>query len=394
MELPQRGAEDTCQEGVSSIGHSGLPPGDADGREELNRISRRSAFAPLLNLPAGSFAFIMATGIVSLAAIPLGHDNIAAALFALNLLAFPLLCVFLLVRLNQHLLGVLSELCDHRTAPGVLTVVAAASILGDQFVLFASNHQVAAALWIGSLVLCIGLVYAFFVSMTIRRVKPSLALELDGSWLLTVVATQAIAILATHISGVFSRPDIVVFVALCFFLLGGVFYLTVIWLIVQRWLFELMPPEQLTPSYWINMGAAAITTLAGERLLSVLDVNPLTAVLARFIEAMTVLFWAIATWWIPLLVTLLVWRHIVHRIRPSFRLEYWSMVFPLGMYTAATSALSRQDGAQFLAGIPRLSFWIALTSWLLGFVGMMRHLWRLRGGGQRNWTHADAETSL
>jgi tellurite resistance protein TehA-like permease len=393
MELPQRAAEDTCQEGVSPIGHSGLPPGDADGREELNRISCRSAFAPLLNLPAGSFAFIMATGIVSLAAIPLGHDNIAAALFALNLLAFPLLCVFMLFRLIQHPLGVLSELCGHRAAPGVLTVVAATSILGDQFVLLASNLQVAAALWIGSLVPWIGLVYAFFVAMTIRRVKPSLALGLDGAWLLTVVATQAIAILATHISGVFSRPDIVVFVALCFFLLGGVFYLTVIWLIVQRWLFEPMQPEQLTPSYWINMGAAAITTLAGERLLSVLGANPLTAVLARFIEAITV-FWAIATWWVPLLVTLLVWRHIVHRIRPSFRLEYWSMVFPLGMYTAATSALSRQDGAQFLAGIPRLSFWIALTSWLLGFLGMMRHPSRLRGGGQRNWTHADAKTSL
>jgi tellurite resistance protein TehA-like permease len=190
--------------------------------------------------------------------------------------------------------------------------------------------------------------------MTIKRVKPPLALGLDGAWRLTVVATQAIAILATHISGVFFRPDIVVFVALCFFLLGGVFYLTVISLIVQRWLFEPMQPEQLTPSSWINMGAAAITTLAGEGLVSVAGDDPLTAVLTQAIEAVTVLFWAIATWWIPLLVTLLVWRHIVNRIRPSFRLEYWSMVFPLGMYTAATWALSRQEGAQFLAVIPPL----------------------------------------
>lgn len=333
MELLQRAAKDTHREGASPIGHSGLPPGDADGREGPNRISRRSAFAVLLlNLPGGSFAFIMATGIVSLAAIPLGHDNVATALFALNLFAFPLLCVFMLVRLIQHPLGVLSELRDHRTAAGLLTVVAATSILGDQFVLLASNRQVAAALWIGSLTLWIGLVYAFFVAMTIKPVKPPSALGLDGAWLLTVVATQAIAILSTHISGVFSRPDIVVFVALCFFLLGGVFYLIMISLIVQRWLLEPMQPEQLTPSYWINMGAASITTLAGERLLSVVGADPLTAVLARSIKAVTVLFWSIATWWVPLLVTLLVWRHIAHRIRPSFRLEYWSMVFPLGMY--------------------------------------------------------------
>ena len=92
---------------------------------------------------------------------------------------------------------------------------------------------------------------------------------MDGSWLLTVVATEAIAILAAHVSDVFSRPEIVIFMSLCLFLLGGALYLILISLIVQRWLFEPMQPEQLTPPYWINMGAAAITTLAGARLLSI-----------------------------------------------------------------------------------------------------------------------------
>jgi gluconokinase len=31
-------------------------------------------------------------------------------------------------------------------------------------------------------------------------------------------------------------------------------------------------------------------------------------------------------------------------IRPAFCLDYWPIVFPLGMYTAATWALSRQNG--------------------------------------------------
>ena len=56
----------------------------------------------MLDLPGGSFAFNMATGIVPLAAIPLGHDNVAAAFFALNLFAFPLLCVFMLVRFEKE----------------------------------------------------------------------------------------------------------------------------------------------------------------------------------------------------------------------------------------------------------------------------------------------------
>ena len=91
------------------------------------------------------------------------------------------------------------------------------------------------------------------------------------------------------------------------------------------------------------MGAAAITTLAGASLASIAGANPLVGLVPP-IDAATALFWAIATWWIPLHTVLLIWRHVVHRIPPSLRLEYWSMVFPLGMYAASTWALSNQKG--------------------------------------------------
>jgi tellurite resistance protein TehA-like permease len=378
MGLLQTGADDTRRADVSPVKRRGWPAGGEDGREGLGRVPRRSVFASLVaDLPGGSFAFVMATGIVSIATMRLGRGGIAGALFAVNLVAFALLWVLMLVRLVRHPAAVLGELRNHRTGAGFLTSVAATSILGNQFVLLASNREVAAALWLCSLALWVGLTYAFFVSMTIRPVKPPLAGGLDGAWLLTVVATEALAILATHVASVFSRPDIVVFVGLCLFLLGGGSYLILISLIVHRWLFEPMQPEQLTLPYWINMGAAAIAALAGARLVSIAGSDPLIAEIAQPIFAAVVLFWSIATWWIPLLVTLLVWRHIVHGIRPSFRMEYWSMVFPLGMYTAASWALSRQNGAEFLAVIPRVTLWIALAAWLLGFIGMIRHLWRL-----------------
>ena len=39
-------------------------------------------------------------------------------------------------------------------------------------------------------------------------------------------------------------------------------YAVIITFILYRWLFEHMLPGELTPSYWFDMGAAAIATLA------------------------------------------------------------------------------------------------------------------------------------
>jgi hypothetical protein len=50
-----------------------------------------------------------------------------------------------------------------------------------------------------------------------------------------------------------------------------------------------------------------------------------------------------------------------HRVPSSLRLEYWSKVFPLGMYTAATWTLSNQKGAYFLAVILSVCIWAALA---------------------------------
>jgi hypothetical protein len=115
----QTAADDTGLGRVSPVECQRFPADDEDDRRGLNRRSLRSAFAALvLDLPGGSFAFVMATGIVSIAAMRLGRGEVAAALFAINLIAFPLLCVLMLVRLFRHPTTVLTELRNHRTGPG------------------------------------------------------------------------------------------------------------------------------------------------------------------------------------------------------------------------------------------------------------------------------------
>ena len=70
----------------------------------------------------------------------------------------------------------------------------------------------------------------------------------------------------------------------------------------------------------------------------------------------------------------MVWRHLIRRVRLVYQFDYWSLVFPLGMYAAATLSFTQTIGAEFLTFVPRFFFWAAIAAWCLTFFGMMRRL--------------------
>ena len=320
----------------------------------------------------------MATGIVSVAAWFLGLAPIAWLLLAVNAVAFGVLAVLALLRVRHHAPAIVAELRDHRTGPGFLTIVAGTNVLGDQISLIASRQHVAAVLWVGASLLWLFLVYGFFVGIATRSRKPPLATGIGGTWLLVAVAPESAAILGAQTAHVFASPPAVVFASLSLYLLGGALYVVLITLIVYRWLFLPMTPEEFDPPYWINMGAAAITTLAGARLSEAVGGIPMLAEIRGYIVGETVLFWSIASWWIPLLAAVMIRRHRVGRVPLSYDFDYWAMVFPLGMYSAATMNFSRAVGATFLTPVGHLFFWLALTAWCLTFFGTIRDLLRRR----------------
>ena len=251
-------------------------------------------------------------------------------------------------------------------------------MLGEQFSLLTLHQHVAAVLWLFASAFCAGLVYGFFAVRTTRAAKPPLTAGLDGSWLLVVVATQSSAILGVRVAGVFSSPEFVIFVCLSLFMMGGALYFLIIVFILYRWLFLPMTPEDLTASYWINMGAAAIATLAGAHLVSAVDFYPMLTGTRGYMVGATMLFWSVASWWVPLLAVVMAWRHSYGGIRLVYRVEYWSMVFPLGMYTAATFTFAQAIGAEFLIVLSRVTFWVAFGSWCAVLLGMIRHLFAHR----------------
>jgi tellurite resistance protein TehA-like permease len=190
-----------------------------------------------------------------------------------------------------------------------------------------------------------------------------------------VVAAQSVAVLGAQLAVGFEvyRPHVLLF-CLGMWLGGGMLYIWIISLIFYRYTFFTLSPTDLAPPYWVNMGAVAISTLAGTMLVGAAPISPMLTSLLPFLKGFTLLFWATATWWIPMLLILGVWRHVYERFPLKYDPLYWGAVFPLGMYTASTVRVARMIETDFLMALPRVFVFVALTAWGLTMFGLVRHL--------------------
>lgn len=329
------------------------------------------------------FALVMATGIVAIAAYLDGLVLISRVLTWLNVLAFVVLWLMTLARLILYPADMFKDLVDHGRGVGFFTAAAGTAVLGSEAVVVSGRYWVGLVLWFLAASLWALLTYVIFTALTVKQQKPSLAEGINGGWLLAVVATEAVSQLATLLSPAFaSQSDQLLFAALCLWLSGGMLYIWMISLIFYRYTFFVFSSSDLMPPYWINMGAVAISTLAGALLIQYAPDAQFLPVLVSFLKGFTLFFWATATWWIPMLAILGVWRHGYKRFKLVYDPLYWGLVFPLGMYSAATRRLSEVMTAPFLHSIAHSFVYVALVVWSISFIGLLRRLIGLAFGKQ------------
>jgi len=339
----------------------------SDTNKELGLVARSIA-----GLFPGYFALVMATGITSIATHLLEMAWIAKPLVYVNMAAFAILWLCLIVRLINFFPRVRTDFTDHGRGPGFFTIVAATCVLGSQLVIVTGEYRVATWLWFFGIFCWIAIMYGFFTAVTVREDKPTLQKGISGAWLIAAVATQSVSVLGTLLSQHLENyREIVLFFTLSMFLVGCMLYLMLITLIFYRFTFLGITLETLTPPYWINMGAVAITTLAGARLILASTEWHFLDEIKPFLKGFTLFFWASGTWWIPLLFILGFWRHVYKRFPLRYDPQYWGMVFPLGMYTACTFQLSKALDFPPLMVIPRVSVYLAVIAWAVAFAGLI-----------------------
>jgi tellurite resistance protein TehA-like permease len=328
----------------------------------------------LKTLSPGYFAMVMATGIVAIAAHLHGLAVVAEVLFWLNALFLAGLVVATGARVVRHPQAFAADIRSHSRGIGFFTMAAAAAVFGTELDLQKSDTQLAALFWAIAALLWLVMTYGLLAVLMAQRDKPRLAHGLNGGWLVIVVAPQSVTVLTVLLvaHGAFAglAPPLM-FAALSLWLGGGALYLWISTLIVLRYAFVPLAPQDLSPTDWINMGAAAISALAGSTLAQHATLSPLLAEILPFTKGFTLFFWAIATAWIPMLAVLGIWRYLICGLPIAYEALDWGGVFPLGMYSVSTLSLTEILEAPFLAGLSQAFTFIALAAWLWTFVGLL-----------------------
>lgn len=360
----------------------------------------------IATLDHANFGFVMSTGIVSIAFLELGVDAVAWPLAAFNIGCHALLVALFGARVALFPGRVAADLRDPERHWGTLTFVVATNTVGAQVLLFFDAVGVATVLWVTAVVATPLLLYYLFVTEFIGAWEADVSERIDGAFLLVIVCMQSLAILGGLLADALpAYTDGIVLLSMSYFGSGYVLYFVVLTVVTYRLLDGAVRPEDWTGPYWITMGGAAITTLAGTTLEPRLASIPAWEPYAPVILGVTFLTWAIATWWVPLLLAVDVWKFLTGGVEgrppgwvllvPWSRLAFgrrlhayaptaWGRVFPMGMYAACTLNLAGVGTFSLLAVVPAYWGWFVLVIWGLTFVGMGRAVGRaaMRGGAR------------
>lgn len=345
--------------------------GAADPRRRPGRLPGWATSVE--NLNPGAFAFVMATGIVSTALAAEGLRAISAVLLVVGIAGYLALWAAYAWRLVRRRQRVVRDLAGPQGF-AFLTVVAASNVLASRLV---AGHRIGAA----AVLLAVGtagwLVLGYGIPLLlITAGRPcsrsstfnvNLGEQVNGTWFVWVVGTESVAVAAASLAHFVAGGALAGFASVCW-AVGLLQYVLTAGMVLARLLLHQVTPRELIPPYWVFMGAAAISVLAGAKIRQLPPQENLLP--PAFTLGLSMLLWAFCTWFIPLLLALGAWRHLLRRVPLRYETGLWSMVFPLGMYGVATRELGDVSGRGWLVAVGHAETYVAAVVWAVVFLAM------------------------
>jgi tellurite resistance protein TehA-like permease len=345
---------------------------------DVTSTSLQGARHAVEELAPGCFAVVMATGIDSVGLKLEGFELLSDGLVAIAVCAFVVLLCLTVCRLVAYRTAMSRDLRDPCRGFEFFTFVAGANVVGVRVGMDGAYTVTAVLLVVSGLVwLILGYVVPFLAVLG-QPERPTVAAA-SGTWFLWVVATQSVAVASATLEPevVHRRPEIALLAVLAWFVGSFLYALVAVVVCLRLGLFEFGPAD-LTPPYWISMGALAITVLAGARIVEMTD-TPIVDVTRPLAAASAVGLWALATWLIPALVAAEIWRHKRRGAPLTYSAALWSIAFPLGMYAVAALYLGDADRLPVIKAIGAGELWLAVATWTVLFAAMtvqlLRTLW-------------------
>jgi tellurite resistance protein TehA-like permease len=313
------------------------------------------------------FASVMATGILSIVAR--SHDYVRISetmgiLASLGLMTSVALVIIVITRRPS-----LWDLKDPDVTLRLFTFVAACAVLDTRLSSNVSVLRVLGAVALSSWFVLIALSAR---NMWAHR-GTTLRDRAHGAWELASVGTSGLAIVMAQLAARTGHRWWLA-IALPVWVAAILIYGLMTGLILWRAVDNRQRRDVFEPDSWILMGGMAIATLAGDQIHA-----RAPAWLAGPVLVVTVITWVAATLWIPPLI-----YFGLHRIRQRpdllrFAGVWWALVFPLGMYSAATYAMATELGQRSLRTVSLVFFWHALAAWLIVVVAGLLRLRRAVG---------------
>ncbi|HTX07291.1 MAG TPA: hypothetical protein VME22_01705 [Solirubrobacteraceae bacterium] len=307
---------------------------------------------------AGAFNVVMATTVVSIAARDVGLELLSLALLWTAIAAFISLAA-LDVWLARHPVALLRRARRPGEGFHALGFVADGCVLGARIV-GPGTAQLAIA---AGLLACGWVLWLLILGEVAAEHGRRGGAQPRGEWLLAVVATEGLAILAALIAALEHLP-LLHAGATALWIAGGVAYLLIGALLVHRAVQPRFGLADISPDWWIVMGAPAIFCVAAVRVAGAHPGTPGGAA--------AVVAWGVASVMLIVIAAAEVLRS--QRLGLSFTPERWTMVFPLGMYSVASWNLGHSLHAGWLTELGRLWLAVALAAWAAVAFGELRHL--------------------